>query len=62
MGNWRDALDYIALGAGNVQVCTAAMVYGFKIVQEMADGLANWMDDKGFTVDRATSAAAPCPR
>ncbi|MBL8349220.1 MAG: NAD-dependent dihydropyrimidine dehydrogenase subunit PreA [Burkholderiaceae bacterium] len=48
VGSWRDALDYIALGAGNVQVCTAAMVYGFKIVQEMADGLANYMDEMGF--------------
>jgi dihydropyrimidine dehydrogenase (NAD+) subunit PreA len=48
VGNWRDALDYIALGAGNVQVCTAAMVYGFKIVQEMIDGLSNYMDDMGF--------------
>ena len=47
IGSWRDALDYIALGAGNVQVCTAAMVYGFKIVQEMASGLAGWMDSKG---------------
>jgi dihydropyrimidine dehydrogenase (NAD+) subunit PreA len=48
IGTWRDALDYLALGAGNVQVCTAAMVFGFKIVQEMIDGLANYMDDKGF--------------
>ena len=48
IGTWRDALDYIALGAGNVQVCTAAMVYGFKIVQEMADGLAEYMDSMGF--------------
>ncbi len=48
VGNWRDALDFIALGAGNVQVCTAAMVYGFKIVQEMSDGLSNYMDEMGF--------------
>ncbi len=48
IGNWRDALDYLALGAGNVQVCTAAMVYGFKIVQEMKDGLSNYMDEMGF--------------
>ncbi len=60
IGNWRDALDYIALGAGNVQVCTAAMVYGFKIVQEMADGLSNWMDDKGFkTVEDFRGRALP---
>jgi dihydropyrimidine dehydrogenase (NAD+) subunit PreA len=49
IGNWRDALDFIALGAGNVQVCTAAMVYGFKIVQDMNDGLSNYMDEMGFT-------------
>ncbi len=49
IGNWRDALDFIALGAGNVQVCTAAMVYGFKIVQEMNDGLSNYMEEMGFT-------------
>jgi dihydropyrimidine dehydrogenase (NAD+) subunit PreA len=32
---WRDAAEFMALGAGNVQVCTAAMTYGFKIVKEM---------------------------
>jgi dihydropyrimidine dehydrogenase (NAD+) subunit PreA len=49
IGTWRDAFDFIALGAGNVQVCTAAMVYGFKIVKEMIDGLSNYMDEMGFT-------------
>jgi dihydropyrimidine dehydrogenase (NAD+) subunit PreA len=49
VGNWRDALDFIALGAGTVQVCTAAMVYGFKIVQEMSSGLSDYMDEMGFT-------------
>ena len=49
VGTWRDSLDYLALGAGNVQVCTAAMVHGFKIVQEMQSGLSNYMDDKGFS-------------
>jgi dihydropyrimidine dehydrogenase (NAD+) subunit PreA len=46
---WRDAAEFIALGAGNVQVCTAAMAYGFKIVKEMVDGLERWMDEKGYT-------------
>ncbi len=44
---WRDAAEFMALGAGNVQVCTAAMTYGFKIVSEMIEGLENWMDAKG---------------
>ena len=45
---WRDAAEFIALGAGNVQVCTAAMVYGFKIIKDLTDGLANFMDEKGY--------------
>ncbi len=46
--SWRDAAEYIALGCGTVQVCTAAMVYGFKIVQDMVDGLSNFMDEAGY--------------
>jgi dihydropyrimidine dehydrogenase (NAD+) subunit PreA len=48
IGNWRDAAEFISMSAGNVQVCTAAMHYGFRIVEEMASGLANWMDEKGY--------------
>nr|WP_319565604.1 NAD-dependent dihydropyrimidine dehydrogenase subunit PreA [uncultured Rhodoferax sp.] len=60
VGSWRDAFDFIALGAGNVQVCTAAMVYGFKIVQEMIDGLSNYMDEMGFTrIDDFRGRAIP---
>ncbi|MEM8652805.1 MAG: NAD-dependent dihydropyrimidine dehydrogenase subunit PreA [Pseudomonadota bacterium] len=46
---WKDAAEYISLGCGNVQVCTAAMTYGFKIVQEMIAGLSDWMDEKGYS-------------
>jgi len=60
VGNWRDAFDFIALGAGNVQVCTAAMVYGFKIVQEMIDGLSNYMDEMDFkSVSQIVGKALP---
>jgi dihydropyrimidine dehydrogenase (NAD+) subunit PreA len=48
VSTWRDAAEFFALGAGNVQVCTAAMHYGFKIVDDMISGLANWMDGKGY--------------
>jgi dihydropyrimidine dehydrogenase (NAD+) subunit PreA len=52
ISTWRDAAEFFALGAGTVQVCTAAMHHGFKIVSEMLDGLSNWMDEKGYaTVD-----------
>src|SRR3954451_3970183 len=48
IGTWRDAAEFIALGAGTVQVCTAAMHYGFRIVDDMIAGLNNWMDAKGY--------------
>ncbi|MDG1842108.1 MAG: NAD-dependent dihydropyrimidine dehydrogenase subunit PreA [Crocinitomicaceae bacterium] len=46
--NWRDVVEYILLGATNVQVCTAVMHYGFGIVREMEAGLVKFMDDKGY--------------
>lgn len=55
---WRDAAEFIALGAGSVQVCTAAMTYGFKIVEEMKSGLSQWMDEKGHTSIAAISGRA----
>ena len=48
IGTWRDAAEFMALGCGTVQVCTAAMVYGFKIVEDMIDGLGDWMDARGY--------------
>ena len=47
IANWHDAAEFVALGCGSVQVCTAAMHFGFKIVEDMIDGLNNWMDAKG---------------
>lgn len=50
--NWRDAAEFISLGANALQVCTAAMLYGFRIVEDMIDGLSNFMDAKGYkTID-----------
>jgi dihydropyrimidine dehydrogenase (NAD+) subunit PreA len=48
VSNWRDAAEFILMGCGTVQVCTAAMHYGYRIVEDMIDGLSNWMDEKGF--------------
>ena len=60
IGSWRDALEFIALGAGSVQVCTAAMVFGFKIVQEMVNGLAAYLDAKRFAgVEEVRGRALP---
>ncbi|MBU2961948.1 NAD-dependent dihydropyrimidine dehydrogenase subunit PreA [Citreicella sp. C3M06] len=56
---WKDAAEFMALGAGNVQVCTAAMTYGFKVVQEMISGLSQYLDDKGMALDDLVGRAVP---
>ena len=48
ISTWRDAVEFMLLGAGNVQVCTAVMHYGYRIVEDMIDGLNNYLDEKGF--------------
>ena len=48
ISTWKDAAEFLLLGAGSLQVCTAVMHYGFRIVEDLCDGLSNWMDEKGF--------------
>ncbi len=45
---WKDALEYILVGSSNVQVTTAVMQYGYKIVEDMISGLSYFMEEKGF--------------
>jgi dihydropyrimidine dehydrogenase (NAD+) subunit PreA len=60
ISDWRDAVDFLALGASNVQVCTAAMVYGFKIIDDLVDGLGNFLDGKGMaSVSELVGKAVP---
>lgn len=57
---WRDAAEFISLGCGNVQVCTAAMTYGFRIIGELTSGLEQWMEKKGFqSISDFQGLAAP---
>ena len=48
ISTWRDAAEFLLLGASSLQLCTAVMHYGFRIVEDLCDGLSNWMDSKGF--------------
>ena len=54
---WRDAAEFVAVGAGTVQVCTAAMHYGFKIVDDMVDGMERWMEKARY--DRVARFSRP---
>ena len=46
---WRDALEFIQLGCGNVQVCTAVMQYGYRIIDDLTLGLQRYMAKRGVT-------------
>lgn len=57
---WKDAAEFIALGANALQVCTAAMLYGFKIIEDLNEGLSDFMDAKGYkTIDDFRGLALP---
>jgi dihydropyrimidine dehydrogenase (NAD+) subunit PreA len=45
---WRDAVEFMLLGATTVQVCTAVMHHGFRIVEDMIDGLNGYLDQRGI--------------
>ena len=49
ISNWRDALEFILLGADSVQICTAVMHYGFRIIDDLIEGMTNWMEEKGYS-------------
>lgn len=49
VSNWQDSVEFLLLGAKNVQVCTAVMHHGFRIVEDMIDGLKNWMISHNFS-------------
>lgn len=48
VSNWQNAVEFMLMGATGVQICTAAMHHGFRIVEDMLDGLNNYLDEKGI--------------
>ena len=45
---WRDALEYLQIGCRNVQVCTAVMQYGYRIIDDLIMGLETYMAERGI--------------
>lgn len=58
IGSWRDAAEFLAMGAGSLQIFTAAMHYGFRIVEDLIDGLSRWMDGKEYGAVRDVTGRA----
>lgn len=48
VSNWQNAIEFMLMGASNVQICTAAMHHGFRIVEDLIDGLSTYLDDRGI--------------
>ncbi|HXF43665.1 MAG TPA: NAD-dependent dihydropyrimidine dehydrogenase subunit PreA [Pyrinomonadaceae bacterium] len=48
ISDWRDAAEFILLGAASVQICTAVMHYGYRIIEDLKDGLSSYLKSKGF--------------
>ena len=49
ISTWRDALDFIQLGCQNVQVCTAVMQYGYRIIDDFIDGMRTYMASRNIS-------------
>lgn len=49
VSNWRDAVEFMLLGASNVQVCTEVMLRGYRVVEDMIEGLSEYMRTHAFT-------------
>jgi dihydropyrimidine dehydrogenase (NAD+) subunit PreA len=58
--NWRDAVEFLLLGASTVQVCTEVMLRGFRIVDDLLEGLGQYMRDHGMaSLDDVVGRALP---
>lgn len=60
ISNWRDAVEFMLLGASSVQVCTEVMLRGYRVVGDMIDGLESYMRSKGMdTLDDLVGRSIP---
>ena len=57
---WRDAAEFIAMGCGSLQVTTAVMQYGYRIIEDLKEGLADYLAQNGMnSVSELVGRALP---
>ncbi|MGB9553994.1 MAG: 4Fe-4S dicluster-binding protein, partial [bacterium] len=60
ISNWRDAVEFMLVGARTVQLCTAPMHFGFRIIDDLLDGLSSYLEGKNFqNVEEIIGLALP---
>ncbi|MHA1930739.1 MAG: NAD-dependent dihydropyrimidine dehydrogenase subunit PreA [Candidatus Thorarchaeota archaeon] len=58
--DWHSAVEYLMVGARTLQICTAAMWYGFSIIRDITDNLVKFMERKGYdSIDSMVGKALP---
>jgi dihydropyrimidine dehydrogenase (NAD+) subunit PreA len=45
---WQDALDFLLLGCENIQITTAVMQYGYRIIEQLVSGLSHFLSRRGY--------------
>lgn len=45
---WRDAAEFLALGCENIQVTTSVMQYGYRIIEDMIEGMQLYLSSRGI--------------
>ena len=51
---WQDALEYLLMGAGSIQVATAVMQYGNRIIDDLKAGLNFYLAAEGLNSVKET--------
>jgi dihydropyrimidine dehydrogenase (NAD+) subunit PreA len=60
IATWKDGVEFLLAGAGNLQVCTEVMLRGFGIIQPMLKGMEEYLERKGFgSVNELVGLALP---
>ncbi len=49
VSKWQDALEYFALGASAVQICTAVMLDGYQIINRLTKGMDSYLQNHGMS-------------
>ncbi len=45
---WKDAAEFLALGCENLQVTTAVMQYGYRIIEDLIEGMKFYLINEGY--------------
>lgn len=57
---WKDAAEFIALGCENIQVTTSVMQYGYRIIDDMVEGMKYYLSSHGYkSVSEIVGKALP---